>query len=71
MNEKWFGWAMRINLEWIVKFHNESRRLLNRQIDEIDEEIKTCSDEERQQELISAKAIYSTTFDKSYKKTHF
>jgi len=62
---------MRINLEWIVKYHNESRRLLSRQIDEIDEEIKTCSDEERQQELIYAKTIYSTTFDQMLRSNTF
>ena len=59
---KWFGLAMRMNLGWIIKLHNESRRLMQNQVFEIRQELEACTDAKRKRDLIYVKEIYSTTF---------
>jgi hypothetical protein len=64
MAQKFFGWGMRINLEWIVQFHNECNRLMGNRVFEINQELESCNDTDREFELIYEKRIYGTTFDR-------
>ena len=71
MLEKLFVLAMRYHLQLIITFHNESMRLMGNQVVEIDEYIKTCTDDERMRKLIVDKEIYSKTFPEMQRSNTF
>jgi hypothetical protein len=64
MEQKWFGWAMRRNLQLVVEFHNECNRLMGNQVFEINQELEACNDTNREYDLIYAKNYYDRTFDR-------
>ena len=71
MFEKLFVWAMRFHLQLITSFHNESIRLMGNQVVEIEEYIKTCTDDERMKKLIADKEIYTNTFYEMQRRNTF
>jgi len=58
-----FSWAMTHNLQIIINFHNEQRRLMKNQVSEINEKLKSCNDRHERTELLNKKEIYINTFD--------
>ena len=67
MRAEIFVWTMRVNLGFIVKFHNESSRLLGNQAFEINNEILNSEildtiDQKQKNMLLADKEIYTKTF---------
>lgn len=63
INKKIFSWAMTHNLQLIIKFHNEQRRLMKNQVSAINEKLNYCNDQHERKELLYAKEVYINTFD--------
>jgi len=61
---KLFSWANKNNLQLIVQFHNEQRRLMRNQIVTINKKLDACNDKDERRELLYAKTVYTNTFDK-------
>lgn len=59
-----FSGAMQNNLQLIVKFHNEQRRLMKKQVSTINKKLETCNDKDERKALLYAKTVYTDTFDK-------
>ena len=59
-----FAWAEHQNLNLIVQFHNEVRRLMHNEIVSLNQKIKTTSDENCKRELDYAKGFYPTTYSR-------
>ena len=64
IDKQLFSWAMTHNLQLIIKFHNEQRRLMKNQVAAIDVKLKACNDKHERKELLHAKEVYINTFDK-------
>jgi hypothetical protein len=58
-----FSWAMTHNLQLIIKFHNEQRRLMKNQVSAINKELNSCNDQHKRKKLLYEKEIYISTFD--------
>ncbi len=64
INKTLFRWAMTHNLQLIIKFHNEQKRLMKNQVSAINEKLKACNDKQERKELLHVKEVYINTFDK-------
>ncbi len=52
-----FSWAMKSNLQLIVEFHNEQRRLMRNQVSAINEKLDSCNNDYERRELLHAKTV--------------
>jgi hypothetical protein len=63
IKKKIFSWAMTHNLQLIIKFRNEQRRLMKNQVSAINKKLNSCNDQHERKELLYEKEVYVNTFD--------